>query len=257
VAHQWWGHILSPKIVAGGSIFVEGFAQYTEGVVLEKMYGKGVLYKLSERARSTYFSGRSFANKMEPPIYKVLGEGYISYGKAYTVMMALRVLIGEDKLNQVLRVISDKHRNHNNFEANTIELLEELYKATPIQYHTLINDWFKRIITYDIGITQSSYKKIENGTYEVSVQIKAKRMETLVSREKKEIAINEPITIGVFAKHPENVTDESSILYLKPLLVNKNEINFKVIVKELPKYIAIDPYGTRSDENLVDNIARL
>ena len=82
-------------------------------------------------------------------------------------------------------------------------------------------------------------------------------METLPTGEIKEFGINELIAIGVFGKHTENVTNESAILYLKPLLVNKNEINFKVIVKELPKYIAIDPYGTRSDKNLLDNIAKL
>lgn len=257
VAHQWWGHILSPKIVAGGSLFIEGFAQYTEAVVLERMYGKGVLFQLSERASSIYFSGRSFANSVEPPVYMVQGQGYISYGKAFTVMMALKDLIGEKKVNQVLKTITDRHRNNDKLEANSLELLEEIYKVSPREHHKLINDWFKRVITYDLGITQSSYKELENGTYEVTVQIKAKRLETLASGEIKGIAINEPITIGVFGKHPENVTDESSILYLKPLLINKNKINFKVIVKELPKYIAIDPYGTRSDENLVDNIAKL
>ena len=46
VAHQWWGHTLSAKPVAGGSLFIEGFAKYTEAVVLEKMYGKRALYHL-------------------------------------------------------------------------------------------------------------------------------------------------------------------------------------------------------------------
>ena len=46
VAHQWWGHTLSAKPVAGGSLFVEGFAKYTEAVVMEKMYGKSALYDI-------------------------------------------------------------------------------------------------------------------------------------------------------------------------------------------------------------------
>jgi hypothetical protein len=31
----------------------------------------------------------------------------------------------------------------------------------------------------------------------------------------------------------------------------------KIIVDQLPKYIAIDPYGTRSDENFADNLIDL
>ena len=40
VAHQWFGHVLAPKSIEGGSLFVEGFAKYIEGRVMEKMYGK-------------------------------------------------------------------------------------------------------------------------------------------------------------------------------------------------------------------------
>jgi len=101
VAHQYWGHTLSAKPVAGGSLFVEGFAKYTEAVVMEKMYGKRAIYQLSESARRRYFSGRSFAGDIEPPIYKVLGESYIMYGKALTIMLALRDLIGENQVNHM------------------------------------------------------------------------------------------------------------------------------------------------------------
>ena len=40
-------------------------------------------------------------------------------------------------------------------------------------------------------------------------------------------------------------------------VIDKEITELKLIVKERPTYIAIDPYGTRSDENRVDNILRL
>jgi len=256
VAHQYWGHTLSAKPVAGGALFVEGFAKYTEAVIMEKMYGKRAVYQLSENARSRYFLGRSFASDLEPPIYKVSGESYISYGKAFTVMMALRDLIGEDKVNQVLKILTDRYRNFNKLEVNTIELLDEIYKVTPKEYHALVDDWFKKVITYDLGIEKSSYKELANGTYEISVKVKAKRFETLDSGEIKQISINEPIKIGVFNIHPSNLKDDNSILYYKSNTINKEEATFKIIVNKLPKYISIDPFGTRSDENFTDNTFR-
>lgn len=257
VAHQWWGHTLSAKSVAGASLFVEGFAKYTEAVVMEKMYGKRALFTLSENARSRYFSGRAFANELEPPVYMVTSQNYISYGKALTVMMALRDLIGEKQVNHVLKAITDKHRNINKLEANSIEFLEELYKVTPQEHHVLIDDWFKKVITYDLGIEESSYKQLENETYEITVKVNAKRFETLDTGEIKQIVMNEPIKIGVFNTHPSNVKDDSSILYYQSNTINKKETEIKIIVKELPKYIAIDPYGTRSDENFTDNLISL
>jgi len=254
VAHQWWGHTLNAKPVAGGSIFLEGFAKYTEAVVMEKMYGKRAVYQLSETARSRYFSGRSFASSIEPPLYRVDNEDYIMYGKALSVMLGLRDLIGERQVNKVLKTITDRHRNINKLEANSIEFLEEVYNATPQEYHVLVDDWFKKVITYDLGIEESSCKKLANGSYEVSVKVKAKRFETLESGEIKEITINEPIKIGVFTTHPSKVKDNNSMLYYESNTINKAETVIKIVVKELPKYIAVDPFGTRSDENTVDNV---
>lgn len=257
VSHQYWGHTLSPKPVAGASFLVEGLAKYTEAVIMERLYGKSAIYELSENARSRYFSGRSFASNIEPPVYKALDQGYIHYGKALTVMLALRDLIGEDQLNLVLKTITEKHRNSNNFEANTIEFLDAIYKVTPKQHHRLIDDWFKKVITYDLSIKESSYKRLKNGTYEVVTKVKAKRFETISNGDVKKITINEPIKIGVFTKHPSELKNHDSILYYQSSIINKELTEIKIIVKEKPSYISIDPYGTRSDENLVDNVLKL
>jgi hypothetical protein len=257
VAHQWWGHILSPKLVPGGSLFVEGFAKYTEAVVMEKMYGKSALYELSDNARRRYFTGRSFAGELEPPVYMVTSQSYISYGKAYTVLMGLRDLIGESNVNLVLKTITDRHRAVNKLEVNTIELLDEIYKVTPQIHHVLIDDWFKKVITYDLGIQESSYKALSNGTYEVTLKVKTLRFETLKNGETKQISINEPIKIGVFSTHPSTVKDDSSILYYQSKNFNKEETTITIVVKEKPVYISIDPFGTRSDENSVNNTVRL
>ncbi len=257
VAHQWWGHTLNAKPVAGGSLFVEGLAKYTEAVVLEKMYGKKALYELSDNTRRRYFTGRSFDGDIEPGVYMVTNQGYISYGKALTVLLALRDLIGEKQVNKVLKTITDKHRVINKLEANTVELLEEIYKVTPEHQHILVDDWFKRVITYDIGIEESSSKELANGTYEITVKVKTKRFETLDSGEIKQISIDEPIKIGIFTTHPSSVEDDSAILYYTSNQFNKEMTEIKIIVKEKPRYISIDPFGTRSDENLVDNISRL
>ncbi|PKV51392.1 peptidase M1-like protein [Aquimarina sp. MAR_2010_214] len=254
VGHQWWGHTLSAKPVAGGSLFIEGFAKYTEAVVMEKMYGKRAIYELSENARSRYFLGRSYARDIEPPVYKVLGQSYISYGKALTVMLALRDLIGEKNVNLVLKTLTDKHRNSNKLKVTSIDFLKEIYAVAPIKQHKLINDWFKKVITYDLVIDDSSYQELANGTYEVTVKVNAKRFETLDTGEIKQISINEPIKIGVFNTHPSSVRENNQILHYQSSTIDDEISEIKIIVKEKPVYIAIDPYGTRSDENIVDNI---
>lgn len=257
VSHQWWGHTLIPKMVEGGSIFVEGFAKYTEAVILEKMYGKSAVWQLSQNANSRYFRGRAYASTPEPPLYIVDGQSYISYGKNYTIMLALRDLLGEEKLNSVLRSITDRHRNEDDFKANTLEFIEDLYQHTPPKQHVLIDDWFKRVITYDLSVENVKYRELENGKYEINFKLQSKRFETQADGSLKEIQINEPIAIGLFSKHPSSANEENGILYLKPHQINKKLMEVSLIVDELPKYVAIDPYGTRCDEDFVDNLVFL
>ena len=257
VAHQWWGHLLTPKYVEGGSLFTEGFAKYTEAVVMEQLYGKGAIWQLSEIANRRYFSGRAFAADTEPPLYLSAGEGYLSYGKNFIAMLALLDLIGEEPINQVLRQLVEKHRDTVMPQAVSTEWLKGLYQVAPQEYHRLIDDWFKRIITYDLKVTDATIKELDNGNYQVQVSVQAKRFEQQANGAMQAIPIDEPIPIGLFAKHPQNIHTEQEIIYLQPHRLQQEKAKFTLEVKKHPQYIAIDPFGTRLDENRIDNIDKL
>jgi ABC-type transport system involved in multi-copper enzyme maturation permease subunit len=257
VAHQWWGHVLSPKVVEGGSLFIEGLAKYTEAVIMDKLYGKKAIYQLSENANRIYFTGRAWSTEPEPPLYLVMGQSYISYGKNFNVMIALRDLIGEDKVNQVLRTIVDRYKDDVEFTATSLEFLDELYKVTSREHHVLIDDWFKRVITYDLAVNEISNRTQDNGKFEISMTLKAQRFETLANGESKQINISEPIQIGFFDKHPSEIGNDGGTIYLQAHEISKDGQEIKVILDRLPTYVSIDPFGTRVDENLYDNTSRI
>ncbi len=257
VAHQWWGHILTPKMTAGAGFFIEGLAKYTEIVVMEKYYGKGALWNLSEYSNNRYFTGRSYASEVEPPIYLSDGENHLLYGKDYTTMLALKELIGAEKIDAILQKIVSRYRNKEEFELITLDFLKEVYQVAPKEYHTLIDDWFKRIITYDLKLEDSSYKELATGQFEITLDVTTKRFETKKRGEDLPISIDEPIQIGLFKKHPKKIEVDDKILYLKAHQFDKEHSKIKIIVDQLPKYISIDPYGTRLDKNRIDNIVRL
>jgi len=256
VAHQWFGHILSPKNTAGASMFTEGFAKYAEAVIMEKEYGMKAIRQLSKTANRTYFSGRSYASEKEPALYRTEGQGYLAYGKNYTSMLALRELIGEDMLNSVIKKMIDNHKEDVALSVTSLEFLNELYQVTSEENHKVIDDWFKRVIIYDVSIKNASVKKLEDNTYEVIISIDANRFETNEIGEEKPIGINEFIQIGLFTKHPDNIASKGIIL-LKKYQINKKENTIKIIVNEVPKYVSIDPLGSRLDNNLLDNTFRL
>lgn len=253
VAHQWWGHMLTPKNVDGGGLITEGLTKYTEAVIMEKYYGKKAIWQLSKSAITRYFTGRSYATDPEPPLYIEEGQSYLLYGKSYVSLIALKGLIGEQNMNEALRRLIANYKNEKESKVTSAELLNEFYAVTPEKYHILIDDWFKRIITYDLKIENAEVAVLDTGKYEVTIEVSAKRFETKENGEAVAISIDEPIQIGMFSKEPSTIDNQDAILYLKPHQINTSQMQFKLIVDKIPKYISIDPFGTRLDANNVDN----
>ena len=255
VAHQWWGHVLSPKNTSGAGIFVEGFAKYTEAVLMEKLYGKASVFQLSQTANRRYFSGRSYSSAKEQPLYLEQGEGYMLYGKSYTIMLAMKELIGEARVNKVLKILVERHQDKIDATLTAPELLDEFYKVTPDEHHVLIDDWFKRVITYDLSVESSSYKKLSTGQFEIELEISAQRFEQ-IDGIPTEINLNEPIPIGLLARHPSRAANEE-IIYLEANTIISGDNKITVVVDQLPAYVSIDPYGTRLDMIRNNNWVRL
>ncbi|MEQ8524415.1 M1 family aminopeptidase [Gracilimonas sp.] len=255
VAHQWWGHMLSTQSISGGAIFVEGFAKYTEAVVMEKYYGMASLYQLSESANHTYFNGRSYASAPEQPLYLEQGEHYMLYGKSYIVMMALKELIGEESLNRVLKTLINRHKNELDASVTSPEFLNEIYKSIPKEYHSLIDDWFKKIITYNLSISDAGYSTLANGTFQITITIEAEKLESINGIESP-VSMNEPVSIGLFSVHPSEASKED-IIILKPREIKDGKQQLVIQVDTLPQYVSIDPYGTRPDLVRQDNHLKL
>jgi len=251
ISHQWWGFILTPKLIEGALFISESFAKYSETVILEKLYGKAMVNKLSEYTLRKYFTGRSRAHKAESPLYLTAQEQYLAYSKGAIVLNAIRELIGERALNRVLENLISKHNM--DATATSLNFLEELYQVSSIENYILIEDWIKRVITYDLSIKKATYKKLKNNTYEVKVIVTAQRYMTNENGKEDKISINELINVAVFNSHPKNFT-KNETLYLKSHLINDSKIEFSCIVNEVPKYINIDPYYTRLDRTISDNI---
>ena len=121
----------------------------------------------------------------------------------------------------------------------------------------MVDDWFKKIITYNLKITDASYKKLDNGQYKDSIGVQTIKYEAKGLGEEKEIDLEEPLQIGLFDKHPKSVNKEEEILYFKSHNFNQDTTKIEIIVDRLPKYVTIDPYGTRLDKNRTDNLMEL
>jgi hypothetical protein len=248
VAHQWWGHSVTPAVVPGASAIIESLPRYSELLVLDKRYGRAQVRRSLQFELDRYLAGRTSDKDPEVPLSRVDDQAYLYYGKGAIVMNALKELLGEDTLNRALRsfVAAQAGPAH---QPKIDDFLREIEAVTPPENRALVNEWTRDVILYDLTLTSASSRRLPDGRFEVTMQVNVHKSRA----DEHELPINESIEIGIFATDPDNAT-ANDILHLAahPLHTGANTIT--VIVNKQPSYAAIDPYITRLDRNRFDNV---
>ena len=151
LAHEWWGNNqINPDDRDGSAMLTETLAMYTEMMLLKKMYGKEKMLERIKMHLNIYSFSKGFS--VEQPLYKVQpGETHISYSKGAVVMYLLSELIGEQKVNEVLRSFFDKNKFPNPKPVST-DFLTELYLLTNPAVHPKIDTFFKKIEPLSLGL---------------------------------------------------------------------------------------------------------
>lgn len=135
---------------------------------------------------------------------------------------------------------------------------------------------FETITLYDNKVTEASYKKLKNGNYEVTINFDVTKYKAneegkrtfkneqgkmlKVTKKGKKYAtesypLNDYIEVGVFAEKTVKNKKRDKELFLKKVKVTGIENQIKLIVKEKPLEVGVDPYNklidTQSDDNRI------
>jgi len=152
-AHQWWGHHLVPArsdTFQGSMVLVETLARYSELMMLEHRYGPAETRKWLDYELNRYFRGRGRDTQPEVPLYRVTGQGYLSYSKGAAAMYAMKTALGEDAVNKALAALVAKFAE-NGSPATSLDLLEQFYQVSDPAQHPFIDSWFKEIVHTDLS----------------------------------------------------------------------------------------------------------
>jgi ABC-2 type transport system permease protein len=251
VAHQWWGHSVTPAVAPGASTIIESLPRYSELLVLDKRYGRGQVRRSLQFELDRYLAGRAGDEKPEVPLTRVTDQAYLYYGKGAIVMNALKELLGAETLNVALRsfVAAQSGAAH---QPRIDDLLHAIEVVTPPENRALVNEWTRDVILYDLTMTSATTRRLPNGRFEVTMQVSVHKSHN----DERELPVNESIEIGIFTADPDDATS-NDILHLAPHALHSGANTIRVIVDKQPSFAAIDPYLTRIDRNRFDNVKAL
>ncbi len=250
VAHQWWAHQVIGANVQGATLLSEVLAQYSTLMVARENFDEKIIRKSLRYDMDRYFRGRARERKKEVPLVLVENQGYIHYRKGIIVMNALQDYIGEERLNAALaRYVKDTAYAEPPYP-NSLEFLEYLREATPDHLKYIITDMFETITLYENEALEATSRKLEDGKYEVTVKVRAKKLRADELGKETEIAVNDWIDIGVLDKDGE-------ALYLEKHKIDDKEKTFTLSVFGEPFEAGIDPFSKLLDRRLEDNVAKV
>ena len=249
MAHQWWAHQVIGADMQGGTLLSEAFSEYSSLMTLKKIAKTPMkMREMLKYDHDRYLRGRSGEREKELALYKVENQSYIHYGKGSIVLYALQDYIGEDKVNSSMKSFLEKYRYKTPYPTS-LDFLSILESKIPDSLTYLIDDWFKEITLYDNRLKKANAKKLENGKYEVKIQIEASKIKADSLGNEIEVNLNEWIDIGVFSD-----IDEKELIYQKRVKVDDSLMNFTMVVDTIPLKAGIDPRHLLIDRVFDDNI---
>ena len=87
----------------------------------------------------------------------------------------------------------------------------------------------------------------------MKISVESKKMQADSVGRMKDVTFNDWIDIGIFGSKEVNGKKTETELYLQKRKINKNKMDFEIIVNEEPVKVGIDPYNKLIDRSPDNN----
>jgi ABC-2 type transport system permease protein len=261
VAHQWWGHQVTPSATRGSNQISESMAEYSSLMVMKKEYGVDAMQRFSKEELDSYLRSRANESKFEKTLMDNDNQAYVWYRKGGLILYGLQDLIGEKNLNNAFKSYMEAAR----FRAKapfttTLEWYDYIKAATPDSLQYYIDDSFKKITLYSNKVTKATYKKLANNKYEVILEVESTK--NYFDGNGKLTATGTKPNLLEIAVFDSDAKNKAGMTVKVPLVIEKvwvkpGKSTFKYTTKKLPIKASIDPYNKMIDRIPDDNLKTL
>jgi ABC-2 type transport system permease protein len=257
VAHQWWGHQVSPSATRGANQISESMAEYSSLMVMKKEYGADAMQEFLKVELDNYLRSRSNESKFEKTLLDNDNQAYVWYRKGGLILYGLQDLIGESNLNRGFKAYMTAAKFREAPFTTTIEWFDYMKEVTPDSLQYYLEDSFEKITLYSNKATKATYKKLGDDKYEVTITVEsAKNYFDGNGKLLEEGSKPNALDIGIFDNNIKNTQGMmvKSALILKKVWVQPGTSSFTYITNKVPVKAGIDPYNKMIDRIPDDNL---
>lgn len=252
VAHEWWGNSTLAALARGRMTIVEGLAEYSSLLATKRRYGEARVRRNLRFLLERYLQGRAGARTEERPLIEARSDHrHVVYAKAGMAFHALADRVGEKAVNEALARFHSDYAFRGPPFPTTLDLLGYLEEIVPADRREILEDWFEKILLYDLRVREAEVRLRGDGTYSVELLIEARKLRG--DGEEREIPIDDWIDVALFGAPGPDAPSGGEVLYLEKHRVTAPETRLEIVVEEPPSAAGIDPFHLLTDRNPDDN----
>jgi ABC-type transport system involved in multi-copper enzyme maturation permease subunit len=256
VGHQWWAHQVMSAEMQGMTLLVETLAQYSALMVMEQLYGQDQIRKFLKFELDRYLRSRGGELIEELPLDRVENQPYIHYQKGSLAMYLLKDIVGEETVNRALRALLAEFAFKAAPYPTSRDLLRHLQAAAAPEHQALIIDLFQKITLYDVRVTSARKRQRDDGAWEVTVDIAARKLYADGQGRETDAPLDESFDFGLFAAEPgKKDFDQGDVLTFERRPIHTGAQTVQLVTAREPMFAGIDPYNKRVDRNSEDNLS--
>ena len=249
MAHQYWAHQVIGANMQGATMLSESFSEYSALMVMKKETSDLEMKEFLKYDINRYLRGRSRESDRELPLHKVENQGHIHYGKGSVILYALQEFIGEDKVNNALKGFLSEYKYQEPPYPTTHDFMRYLKPEVPDSLQYLITDWFEEITLYDLRVEEATYTKNANGSYDVAIDVIAKKTKADEKGDVTDVTIADWVDVGFY-----KTKDEEELIFEQRLYLDQESMQLNFELDTIPAKAAIDPYRILIDRVYDDNV---
>jgi len=246
-AHQWWGQQLVGANTRGATLLSESLAEYTALMVMQRTLGPDRMRRFLRHDLDAYLRGRAQEQDKELPLAHNDQQRYIHYRKGGLALYLLQDMLGEERVNGVLRGLLRQHAYQGAPYPTASNLVAALRAVTPQDKAYLIDDLFESVVFYENRAASAISRRRPDGKYEVTIDAHAGKLKVTDGGEEQPMALQDYIEFGVDDRNGKPLARERR-------LVTQAAQQLTLVVGGMPGRAGIDPDNKLIDRKPNDNM---
>jgi hypothetical protein len=247
VAHQWWGHMVTPARVEGAALVAESLAWYSALALIDETLGRDHVRRLLQMMREAYLIPQERGNV---PLLRA-DDWLLAYRKGPFAMWALRQYVGAERIDAVLRNLVDRYGSGEPPLPTALDLYRELQAITPEPLRYFLVDLFEANTYWELETQRVTTNQTATDQWQVTLDVLARKVVIDEDGAETDVPMDDLIEVGVF------VGRENEPQYVQKHRVRSGHQRITVTVPTRPVRAGIDPHNLLIDLDAPNNFQEI